>query len=116
MKTNAAERICNSLRSAFPKLEQRADLHTLTHEGCLYMRSRLASISDRDLPYYLVQVLVDAINTHTGDFSNPEDVEDLVRYLDTAVEGVDPSLFKGAVSKKQTSKITSDRKHLAVVK
>lgn len=82
------------LREAFPSVAERSDLRPLTHEECVSMRSELPSLSDRDLPFYIRQVLEDLLDTRTGQVGNTEDAHAVIRWLDVPHGGIDLKIIE----------------------
>lgn len=87
--TQDTEAVRGLLREAFPPVTARKDLRALSHEECIHMRSRLAMLSNNDLPFTLREVLEDLLDTHTGKAGESEDAEAVVQHLNVLVEGTD---------------------------
>src|SRR4051794_20031518 len=77
------------IKGAFPPLTAREDLRPLSHNEALQMRSRLTSLRNEDLPFYLCQILEDLLDTHTGKAGESQDAEAVVQQLNVLVEGTD---------------------------
>jgi hypothetical protein len=73
-------RIKDQLRRAFGGESQR--ISPLSHDECLQLRRKLISLDAASLQITLPQVLIDLVDTHTSDYRDPQDVEEVVRFLD----------------------------------
>jgi hypothetical protein len=83
------EAVRQLIKEAFPPVTARKDLRPLSHDEALQMRSRLASLRNEDLPFYLRQILEDLLDTHTGKVGESQDAEAVVQHLNVLVEGTD---------------------------
>lgn len=87
--TGDVEAVRRLIKEAFPPVNARKDLRPLSHGEALQMRSRLASLRNEDLPFYLRQILEDLLDTHTGKVGESQDAEAVVQHLNVLVEGTD---------------------------
>lgn len=53
----------------------------MSHSECVFYRSKLARLAAPFVRAALAQVLIDLVDTHTGDYWRTEDVEELVWFL-----------------------------------
>jgi hypothetical protein len=53
----------------------------LSHHDCLTLRRELITLRDSDIKNCLPQVLLDLLETHTNDYTNSENVEEVVSLL-----------------------------------
>jgi len=87
--TQDKEAVRQLLRQSFPPVNARKDLRPLSHEEAVQMRSRLASLRNEDLPFYIRQILEDLLDTHTKKVGESQDAEAVVQHLNVLVEGTD---------------------------
>jgi hypothetical protein len=59
----------------------------LSHSECVALRSQLALLDLADLKECLPQVLIDLLESHTDDYRNTEDIEDVVWFLMPVEQG-----------------------------
>ena len=102
------EKVRKLLRVAFPNVSDRNDLTPLSHDDCIYMRSRLATVADVDLPFYLVQILEDLLDTHTERVGDSEYAEAVVQFLNVLVQGTDLETIKEMYGEAGVSKTLQD--------
>ena len=98
------EQVRKLLREAFPSVGERKDLTPLTHDQCIHMRSRLAMVTDENLPVYVLQILEDLLDTHTGRLGDSEDAETVVQHLNVLVQGTDLEIIKEMYGEKGLAK------------
>jgi hypothetical protein len=111
-KQGEREEVRKSLHEAFPSLIERRDLTPLTHEECVDMRSRLPSLSESDLPFFLVQVLEDLLDNPPGRFSDARDAEAVVQWLDVSRRGTDLLSIEEVYGKEGLKKAVNDEIYL----
>lgn len=75
------EVVRREIQNAFPDISQRPDLWSLAHDECVEMREDLFLIKKQDVPYYLKQILLDLLDTHTGVLENDENGSLVIAYL-----------------------------------
>lgn len=94
-KSDDEEATRQLIRNAFPLVRDRKDLCPLSHEEAVHMRSRLSSLTNEDLPFYMGQVLTDLLDTHTGKAGESEDAEAVIQHLNVLVGGSDVETIRG---------------------
>lgn len=72
------------IKTAFPVAFKDSGL---THDECVYLRPRLISLTKEYFDEVFAQVLLDLVETHTGDPGSPEYVESVVQFLDIDGDG-----------------------------
>ena len=102
------EQVRRALKKVFPMIKSRSDLRPLSHDECLHLRSRIATLSDKDLPFYVPQILEDLIDTHTGQLGNSEDAEAVVQHLNILVQGTDLETIRKMYGEEGLSKALED--------
>ncbi len=50
----------------------------LSHSECVELRHSIIRLYDSDIVRFLPQVLIDLVDTHTNDYGNTEDIEEVV--------------------------------------
>ncbi len=111
-QTPDKEQVRKLLRKAFPNLSERNDLTPLSHDECIHMRSRLGMLSDKDLPFYVFQILEDLLDTHTGRLGDSEDAETVVQCLNVLVQGTDLETIKEMYGEDGLAKTLEDEKFI----
>ena len=79
------------------------------------MRSRLISAEPADVSWYLGQVLMDLLSTHTDDTGNSQDSEAVVRFLDVH-GGTDLTFASEYWGGEVSHRTAKDEQHLRVAK
>jgi hypothetical protein len=82
------EAVRGQLREAFPVEDARVASALCTHEELVEVRSSICSFRKEDLPLFLGQVLLDLLDTHTGDPIDSEDADQFIVGLDGSLDRV----------------------------
>jgi hypothetical protein len=106
------EAVRQLIKEAFPPVNARKDLRPLSHDEALQMRSRLASLRNEDLPFYLRQVLEDLIDTHTGKAGESQDAEAVIQHLNVFVEGTDLDTIRSQFGSKTLQQTLVEENYL----
>jgi hypothetical protein len=75
----AEDVLIQRIKTAFPRAFQSPGM---THSECVQLRPKLIAISAVGFEQAFAQVLLDLVESHTGRAGQPENAEEVVRFLD----------------------------------
>lgn len=80
MKNRPTE-LALQIKEAFPKAFQGPQM---SHQECVGLRARLIAVDAEGFEAALAQILLDLLNSHTGQAGGSENAEEVIRFLDVA--------------------------------